>query len=125
MRERVPGAFEIVYDSHAGLVVGFGPTARASDSVFSIAFRPDHISLCFLDGAALPDPKRWLRGGGGAVRHVRLDDVAMLDDPYVRDLMGAALARAKVPFDSSQGGRIEIRAVAVRQRPRRPTAGEK
>jgi hypothetical protein len=46
----------------------------------------------------LPDPKNILTGDGKQVRHVRLDDAAVPDDPGVVALMKAALARC-APFD--------------------------
>ena len=33
MRALVPGAVELVYDNYNALVIGFGPTERASDAV--------------------------------------------------------------------------------------------
>ena len=35
---------------------------------------PRWVTLCFLQGAGLPDPDGLLRGGGSRVRHVRLHD---------------------------------------------------
>src|SRR5688572_16973057 len=37
MRARLPGAVELVYDNYNALVIGFSPTERASEAVFSIA----------------------------------------------------------------------------------------
>src|SRR5580704_17678412 len=56
MRKRYPTALELVYDSHNGLVIGFGPTERASDAVFSIALYPRWANLFFQQGIGLPDP---------------------------------------------------------------------
>jgi len=46
----VPGAVRMVYDNYNFLVVGFGPSERASEAVLSLAFAPRWISLCFLQG---------------------------------------------------------------------------
>lgn len=35
MRKLVPGAIEMVYDNYNWLVVGFGPTERPSEAIFS------------------------------------------------------------------------------------------
>ena len=56
MRKLVPGAVEMVYDNWNGLVVGFGPTERASEAVLSLIVLPDHVTLCFLKGKKLPGP---------------------------------------------------------------------
>src|SRR5262245_18843481 len=37
MRRRLPGAVELVYDNYNALVIGFGPSERASEAIFSIA----------------------------------------------------------------------------------------
>ena len=36
MRKRVPGATELVYDNFNALVIGFGPTDRASKVIFRL-----------------------------------------------------------------------------------------
>lgn len=120
MRRRLPNAIEMVYDSHNGLVFGFSPNDRPSDAIFSIALYPDHAALCFLQGAKLPDPEKRLRGSGNQVRNVRVDDAKVLDEPQVVALMNVALKRARVRMDPKQKRQLVIRAVAAKQRPRRP-----
>jgi hypothetical protein len=58
MRKLTPGAIEIVYDNYNALAIGFGPSERASEAIFSIALYPKHPSLFFLQGAKLPDPTK-------------------------------------------------------------------
>ena len=48
MRALVPGATEMVYDNYNALVVGFGPSERASEAVVSLAIFPKWVTLCFL-----------------------------------------------------------------------------
>src|SRR4051812_44242525 len=62
MRARLPGAIEFVYDNTYALVIGYGPTERPSEALFSIAAYPRHVSLCFLWGATLQDPDGLLAG---------------------------------------------------------------
>jgi len=119
MRKRLPGAVQLVYDNYNALVVGFGPSERASEAIFSIALYPRWVTLFFLRGAGLPDPQKVLRGGGKIVRNVRLDDAADLDKPVIRALIDVALARAEKPIDTSQRGRLVIRSISEKQRPRR------
>jgi len=52
------------------------------------------------------------------VRSIRLESAATLDEPEVRELIRVALEHAKVPIDPKQKPRMEIRAVAKKQRPR-------
>ena len=120
MRVLLPGAVELVYDNYNTLAIAFGPTERASDAILSIAVYPRWVSLFFLHGANLPDPKRLLKGSGKRVRHVVVRDASTLDEPAVRALMGHALERAPEPLDGNSRGRIVIKSISAVQRARRP-----
>lgn len=121
VRKLVPGATELVYDNWNGLVVGFGPTERASDAVVSILMTTDHVSLCFIDDApSLPDPHRLLQGSGNVVRHIKLKSAADLDLPPVRALVREAVKRADVPINARGRRKTVIKSISKRQRPRRP-----
>ena len=120
MRKLAPGALELVYDNYNALAIGFSPTERAGDGIFSIALFPPHASLFFLQGAKLPDPTKRLRGSGNVVRHIVLEDIAIFEEPDIRRLIDIALARAKVPLDAKQKRRLIIKSIAAKQRPRRP-----
>ena len=120
MRARYPSALEMVYDNYNALVIGFSPTERPSEAIFSIVLLPRWVTLCFLQGKGLPDPKKLLQGEGNLVRHIRLPTPDTLDDPAVVALMQAATIRAKVPFDPTGKHRLIIRSVSAKQRPRRP-----
>src|SRR5215471_9539349 len=90
MRQRLPGAIELVYDNYNALAIGFGPTERASDVVFSIAAFPRWVSLFFFNAVDLPDPERRLQGTGKSARHVVLSGPDTLDEPAVRALIDEA-----------------------------------
>jgi hypothetical protein len=122
MRARYPAALEMVYDNYNALVIGYSPTERPSEAIFSIVLFPQWVTLCFLQGKGLPDPKKMLQGDGNLVRHIRLPSADTLDDPDVMALMQAAATRAKVPFDPDGKHRLIIRSISARQRPRRPAA---
>lgn len=122
MRKRLPGAVEMVYDNYNWLVIGFGPTDRPSEAIFSIVLTPRWVTLCLLQGAKLPDPQRLLKGSGKQVRHIRLIDGTTLDTPAVRALMAETVARATVPFEESTRRRLIIKSISEAQRPRRPSA---
>lgn len=120
MRKLYATALELVYDNYNALVIGYGATERASEFIFSIALYPRWATLFFADGAGLPDPKKLLKGSGPAIRQIRLDSPATLDDPAVRALMKEAVSRASVPFDPAGTHRLIIRSISTKQRPRRP-----
>lgn len=126
MRDRIPGGTEFVYDNYNALVFGFGPTDRPSDAVLSLALMPRWVTLCFLKGARLPDPKKLLRGSGNIVRNIRLDSVDRLDDPYVRDLIDKAIEGAAPRFPGGDTRPVTVvKSVSAKQRPRRPSAAKK
>jgi len=118
MRKRLPRAVELVYDNYNALVIGFGPSERPSEAVVSVVVYPRWVSICFLQGAHLPDPEGVLTGSGTQVRSLRLDaGAAVLDTPAVRALMKEALAFADEPFDGK--ARVVIRSISAKRRPRR------
>jgi hypothetical protein len=120
MRERLPGAIELVYDNYNALAIGFSPTERTSDVIFSIALYPRWVSLFFFRGADLPDPQKLLKGGGKQVRHIVLESAADLDKPAVKALMDRALERSTRPISGAAPGRIIIKSISAKQRPRCP-----
>jgi hypothetical protein len=120
MRRRYPTANELVYDNYNALAIGFGPSERTGEVIFSVAVYPRWVSLFFFQGKALPDPERRLQGSGNQARHIRIDSLDVFDDPAVQTLMEDAVARAAVPFDPHNRHQLIIKSVSARQRPRRP-----
>ena len=121
VRKLVPGAIQLVYDNYNGLVVGFGPSERVSDAIFSIALYPRWINLFYVPGFDLPDPDHLLKGSGTAVRRIQLEGVETFDNPAVRALIKEALARAEPPINPKAKGRLVIKSISAKQRPRRPS----
>lgn len=120
LRRKLPGAIELVYDNYNALAIGFGPSEKSSEAIFSIAVFPRWVSLFFLQGATLPDPDKVLQGSGTQVRHIVLSDLKILEQPAVKKLMALALKSAKKPLDSGQRRRLIIKSISAKQRPRRP-----
>jgi hypothetical protein len=120
MRARLPGAVQLVYDNYNALVIGFGPSERASEAIFSIVLYPRWVTLFFLQGAGLADPKQLLKGRGKVVRHIVLASAADLDLPAVQELMAKALRRSEVGINPAAPGRLVVRSICAKQRPRRP-----
>jgi len=123
LRKIVPGGTEFVYDNYNALVFGYGPSERPSEAVLSLAIMPQWVTLCFLKGAKLSDPKKLLRGSGSIVRNVRLSSPGHLDEREVRDLVDQAIAGAKPGFSGKPDGQhTVIKSISAKQRPRRPSS---
>ena len=121
LRADLPNAHILAYDNYNALAVGFSPSEKSSEGIFSIALYPRWVSLFFLQGAGLADPDGLLKGSGSTVRHIVLDGIADFDRPDIRALMDAALASAKRPLDPEVQGRLIIKSISAKQRPRRPS----
>ena len=119
LRRRFPSAHEIVYDNYNFFVIGYSPTDRPSDSIVSIAAAANGVGLCFIRGASLPDPKKILLGTGKQTRFIRLESVGVLNRPEVEALLAAAASKAEVPLETKGRGKLIIRSVSAKQRPRR------
>jgi hypothetical protein len=98
---------------------------RTSLAIFSIVLFPRWVTVCFLQGAGLPDPRGHLKGSGNVVRHIRLETLAVLDDPGVRSLIILALHRARVPLDPRNPRQLIIKSISAKHRPRKPAAQDK
>ena len=120
LRKHLPGGVECVYDNYNWLVIGYGPTERPSQAVLSLALAPQWVTLCFLKGAGLSDPKKLLKGGGSTVRHIRLDSPSHVDEPDVASLIRQAVGAATPAFPTSSRPRTIIKSVSAKQRSRRP-----
>jgi hypothetical protein len=119
MRKRFPAANELVYDNYNFLVIGYCTTEHPSDCVVSLAANSKGIGLSFYRGATLPDPHRILKGSGNQNRFVRLDCVATLSRSAVQELLDAAEAQADPAFVKAGRGKLIIRSISKKQRPRR------
>jgi hypothetical protein len=118
MRKRFPQANELVYDNYNFFVIGYCTTERPSDCVASLAANSKGIGLSFYNGASLPDPQKILQGSGSQNRFVRLENASTLSKPEVAALLDAAEAQADPPFAKSGGGKLIVRSVSKKQRPR-------
>jgi hypothetical protein len=121
MRKKFPGANVLVYDNYNALAIGFAPTERASEAVFSIALFPRWVNFFFLQGAGLPDPNKLLKGSGKQARSIRLDKIELLDAPAMLALIDAEAVRSGLA-PGRGSGKIVIKSIAAKQRPRRPRA---
>ncbi|HJP87025.1 MAG TPA: hypothetical protein VJ852_13630 [Gemmatimonadaceae bacterium] len=121
LRKMVPGGTEFVYDNYNALVFGYGPSDRPSEAVLSLAIMPRWVTLCFLKGAKLRDPKKLLRGSGNIVRNIHLSSPRHLEDREVRDLIDQSISAARPEFAGKPGKQqTVIKSISAKQRPRRP-----
>jgi len=119
LRKRLPTANELVYDNYNFFVVGYCSTERPSDAIVSIAAAANGVGMCFIHGASLPDPNKILQGSGKQTRFIRLGSAEILARPEVEALLAAAVAKAKTPLPASGAGKLIVRSIAKKQRPRR------
>src|ERR1700722_8241654 len=118
LRKRLPTANELVYDNYNFFVIGYCSTERPSDCIVSIAASANGIGLSFYYGAKLPDPHKLLLGSGSQNRFIRIESAATLARPEVEELIAAAVAQAERPLPASGRGKLVIRSISKKQKPR-------
>jgi len=119
LRRRLPAAHELVYDNYNFFVIGYCSTERPSDCILSIAAGANGVGLSFYRGATLADPHRLLLGSGSQNRFLRIESAQTLLRPEVEDLIAAAIEQAQRPLPEKGRGRLIIRSIWKKQRPRR------
>jgi len=119
LRKRLPFANELVYDNYNFFVIGYSSTERPSDCIVSIAAAANGVGLAFYYGATLPDPHKLLLGSGSQNRFIRIESAATLARPQVEELIAAAIAQAERPLPANGRGKLIIRSISKKQRPRR------
>jgi hypothetical protein len=119
LRKRLPTANELVYDNYNFFVIGYCSTERPSDCLVSIAASANGVGLSFYYGASLPDPLKLLLGSGSQNRFIRIESAATLAHPGVEELIAAAIAQAERPLPARGRGKLVIRSISKKQKPRR------
>lgn len=122
LQQRFPTANELVYDNYNFFVIGYSPTERPSDTIVSLVGGANGIGVAFYRGADLPDPHHLLLGAGKQNRFIRLPSPHTLSQPEVESLIAAAVAQANAPLPLAGRGKLIIRAISAKQRPRRKIA---
>ncbi len=119
MRKRLPTANELVYDNYNFFVIGYCSTERPSDCILSIAAAANGVGISFYYGVTLPDPHKLLQGSGSQNRFLRIESAATLALPEVEELIAAAVAQGQTPLPLTGKGKLIIRSISAKQRPRR------
>jgi hypothetical protein len=119
LRNRFRTAHELAYDNYNFFVIGYSPTERPSDAIVSLAAGANGVGVCFIHGASLPDPGGVLFGSGRQTRFIRVPSVEILKRREVEALFSAAISHSRVPLPRQGRGRLIIRSVSKKQRPRK------
>ncbi len=90
-----PDATEIVCDAYSAVASAFSFTERWQEGFCYVATYANHVNLGFQFGTQLPDPERRLKGTGKWMRHLKIESRSQLRDPYVRQLVRAAIAHVE------------------------------
>ena len=119
LRQRLPDCAELVWDNYNFFVIGYSPTERPSDYIVSLAASAKGVSLSFNRGAELSDPDSVLAGSAKVNRFIRLPSVFTLEEPAIAAMIERACDLNLTPRPWSAGGKLIIRSVSAKQRPRR------
>ncbi len=120
VRRRLPAANELVYDNYNFFVIGYSTSERPSDAVLSVVADRKGVRLAFpYTGSRLPDPHKLLRGSGTQNRALTLGSAATVSNPEVEALIAASIKLCKTPMPAAGKGKLVIRAVSAKQRPRK------
>lgn len=119
LRKEFHDCAELVWDNYNFFVIGYSPTERPSDYVVSIAAAVSGVGLSFNHGADLPDPDKVLQGSSKVNRFIRVPSIDVLADAKVNRMLRKAREQSGVAQPWQCGGKLIIRSVSSKQRPRR------
>ncbi|MFZ0544862.1 MAG: DUF1801 domain-containing protein [Candidatus Promineifilaceae bacterium] len=89
IEEVMPDVVKVAWPTQKIIGYGVGPK-KMSEQFCYIAILKERINLGFYYGADLPDPEQLLEGTGKALRHIKVSDLAQLENPAVLALISAA-----------------------------------
>jgi hypothetical protein len=118
VRKRLRAANELVYDYGFSLVLAYSPTERGIEGILSISARNDGVSLYFMNGPKLPDPKKLLMGSAKQVRFIPVESASRLKHPDVEALIVATIGMASVPLPSKGSGKLIIKTFGAKKKAR-------
>jgi hypothetical protein len=117
LRKRLPTANELVWDNYNFFVIGYSATERPSDSSFPRRGART-VRTLLLPRREPAGSARHPAGLGVQNRFIRLDPRKTLARPEVEAVIAAAVAQMRVPLPKTGRGRLIIRSVSAKQRPR-------
>ena len=116
IRNRLPTAYEVVYDYPGSFVISYSPDERGYEGVVAIRASATGVRLYLNRGKGLPDPEKLLRGSANLVRWIEIEGASTLARPAVAQLVDDAIARNRVPFAPAGRGRVVIRSGSASKR---------
>ncbi len=95
--EILPPCVEIIWDATNTVGPSYGFSDKNRDHFIHLPTYTTYVNIGFTKGTSLDDPEKRLVGSGAKIRHIRLDAVSDLDDPYIRKLIDEAVLLADRP----------------------------
>ena len=113
--QELASCHEYIFQMRSKVVLLYGASERViGDGICSIGVFRRHVTLTFVEGVDLEDPRQLLRGAGKTMRHVRVstsDDLARRD---LRKFLRQARALARLPTRRGRASRRVITRVKGR-----------
>lgn len=98
----LPPCIEIIWDATNTVGPSYGFTDKNRDHFIHLPTYTEYVNVGFTKGATLDDPEGRLVGKGASIRHIHLNSVEGLRDPYLCKLIDQAVmtaVRPKVPME--------------------------
>ena len=123
VRKAAPEACEHIFETY---VIGclFTFTRKAGGAFCHPVAYANHVNLGFNRGAELDDPDGLLEGTGKLIRHVRIEDSALLRKRGVQKLIKQAVAQG-IAMAELRGGIVPHRATSPESRAKVETGAKK
>jgi hypothetical protein len=115
LQDRLPGAYEVVYEYRDALVTSYSPDERGYEAALALRGAANGVLLYFNHGKDLPDPAKLLKGSGQQTRSIVVEDASTLARSEIAALVEAAIARNPVPYPPDGRGSIVIRSTTARK----------
>ncbi len=120
LRALFPRGFELVFDNYNALVFAISATERRTDAFVSVVGYPRWVTLFFLHGVDLHDPKGLLEGKGKQVRSIRLKAADDISKPEIAALIAQAMTPYERAFETAAPLTTVVKLALAKQRSRRP-----
>ena len=89
---------EYIFAMRSKVVLLYGASEKViADGICSIGVFRHHVTLTFVEGVELDDPRHLLRGSGKIMRHLRINAVEDVERDEIRDFLRHARSLAGLP----------------------------
>ncbi len=108
-QELVP-CHEYIFAMRSKAMLLYGSSEKViADGICSIAVFRRHVTLTFVEGVELDDPRQLLRGSGQIMRHLRVSAVEDLARNDLRDFLRQARSLAGLPSHGAGQDKLTTR----------------